>query len=79
MVRPMAEASESTACPECGEEATRVFGTPGLHSLDPGMRRALDAGARSAENPAIVSSVPGRSRRATTITRDPRHAKLPRP
>jgi hypothetical protein len=43
------------------------------------MHRALDASARSAENPATVSSVPGRSRQATPITTDPRHAKLPRP
>ena len=79
LVRPMADATEVCACPDCGQAAGRVFGSPGLRSLDPGLRRALDASARSAENPSITSSVPGRSRRATPITRDPRHGKLPRP
>ncbi|TPG36716.1 FmdB family zinc ribbon protein [Mycolicibacterium hodleri] len=79
VVRAMAETAKVTPCPDCGQPATRTFGTPGLRSLDPGVRRALDTGARSAENPTIVSSVPGRSRRPTPITRDPRHAKLPRP
>jgi hypothetical protein len=27
----------------------------------------------------VVSRVPGRSPRATPVTRDPRHARLPRP
>jgi putative FmdB family regulatory protein len=79
VVRPMADATGPAACPTCGQVARRVFGSPALRSLDPGMHRALDASARSAENPATVSSVPGRSRRATPITTDPRHAKLPRP
>jgi hypothetical protein len=75
----MTDAAPATACPECGRAARRVFGSPGLRSLDPGMRRALDVSARSAENPTVTSSVPGRSRRPTPVTRDPRHAKLPRP
>ncbi len=79
VVRPMADASGGAQCPRCGQPATRVFGTPGLRSLDPGMRRALDASAYSAENPSVTTGVPGRSRRSTPVTRDPRHAKLPRP
>jgi putative FmdB family regulatory protein len=79
VVRPMAEATETASCPECGGDARRTFGSPGLRTLDPGLRRALDASASSAENPAVVSGVPGRSRRPTPVTRDPRHAKLPRP
>jgi len=50
-----------------------------LRTLDPRLREAMDAGARSAEAPPVVSTVPGRSRRATPITTDPRHARLPRP
>jgi putative FmdB family regulatory protein len=79
VVRPMADDIGSAVCPECGQPARRVFGSPGLQSFDPGMRSALDASARSAENPRITSNVPGRSRRPTPVTRDPRHAKLPRP
>jgi putative FmdB family regulatory protein len=79
LVRPMAEAGEPARCPDCGEPARRVFGGPALRSLDPAVRRALDAGARSADSPDVVTSLPGRSRRATPVTRDPRHARLPRP
>ncbi|AGB21062.1 putative regulatory protein, FmdB family [Mycobacterium sp. JS623] len=79
LVRPMAEAATTAPCPACGETSSRVFRAPALRALDPGLRRALDADARSADAPQVVSSVPGRSRRTTPITTDPRHARLPRP
>ena len=79
LVRPMAEAGAPAHCPDCGEAARRVFGAPALRGLDPGVRRAKDAEAGSADAPQVVNSVPGRSRRATPVTRDPRHLKLPRP
>src|ERR1700712_4864387 len=72
VVRPMAEATGTAACPECGRTARRTFGSPGVRTLDPDVRRALDISATSAEQPIVVSSVPGRSRRPTPITRDPR-------
>jgi hypothetical protein len=50
-----------------------------LRAGDPGVRRALEASERSADEPAVVSSVPGRSRKAIPTSRDPRHARLPRP
>jgi putative FmdB family regulatory protein len=77
--RPMAESACETACSDCGHPARRVFGAPALRGLDPQVRQALDAGARSADTPQVVTSVPGRSRRATPLTTDPRHARLPRP
>ncbi len=77
--RPMAESAIPARCPGCGHPAARVFGAPALGGLDPTVRRALDAGARSAESPQVVTAVPGRSRRATPVTTDPRHARLPRP
>ncbi len=76
---PMAEVAASASCPDCGTQARRVFGLPGVAFVDPGVRSARDASARSAESPHVVSHVPGRARRATPITTDPRHAKLPRP
>lgn len=79
MRRPMAEADHPARCPRCSAAAQRVFGAPALRGLDPALRRALDADARSADAPDVVTSVPGRSRRATRITTDPRHARLPRP
>jgi putative FmdB family regulatory protein len=77
--RPMAEAASETACPHCAVRAARVFGAPALCGLEPTVRRALDACARSADSPQVVTSVPGRSRRATPVSTDPRHARLPRP
>jgi putative FmdB family regulatory protein len=79
LVHPMADASAAVSCPDCGAPARRVFGAPAVRALDTGLRRALDAGERSGDAPQVVTSVPGRSRRATTITTDPRHARLPRP
>lgn len=78
-VRPMSEASPTAPCPECGSASARVFAAPALRGVDPGLRRALDASGASADAPAVVRAVPGRSRRATPVTRDPRHARLPRP
>jgi putative FmdB family regulatory protein len=78
LVRPMAQAGDPVACPDCGSSARRVFGLPALRSLHPRLRDAMDAGAGSADAPPVVSAVPGRSR-ATRTTTDPRHARLPRP
>ena len=79
VIRPMADAGAPAACPTCGQDGHRTFGAPALRALDPDLRRALDAGARSADVPDVVTTVPGRSRRSTAITTDPRHARLPRP
>jgi putative FmdB family regulatory protein len=79
LVRPMSAAGPADTCPGCGAPAARVYGAPALRGQDPGLRRALDAGARSADHPEVVSAVPGRRRGATRTTTDPRHARLPRP
>ena len=79
VIRPMADASAPATCPTCGQDGRRTFGAPALRALAPDLRRALDAGARSADAPEVVTTVPGRSRRSTPITTDPRHARLPRP
>ena len=79
LVRRMAEAADAADCPACGRDGRRVWGAPALRGLDDGLRRALDAGERGADRPDVVAAVPGRSRKATPVTRDPRHAKLPRP
>ena len=79
LVRPMADVGAPASCPDCATPARRVFGAPALRSLDPGMRRALDTSAASADAPAVVGGVPGRSRQAIPTSTDPRHARLPRP
>jgi putative FmdB family regulatory protein len=77
LVRPMAHASDPPTCPGCGGTGRRLWAVPALRELDPALRRALDAGARSSDAPDVVSAVPGR--RAPRYTTDPRHARLPRP
>lgn len=79
LVRPMQQASASTPCPQCGTTARRIYGSPALRNIAPGLRRALDAAEASADQPTIVNTVPGRSRSAFNTSRDPRHARLPRP
>jgi putative FmdB family regulatory protein len=79
LIRPMARAGDTALCPGCGAPARRLFGAPALRSVDPALRRALDASAASADAPPVVDRVPGRSRRATRVTTDPRHLRLPRP
>lgn len=80
VVRPMAEAGRSADCPGCGRSGRRIYGAPALRSLQPGLRRALDAQHRSSDAPQVVRSVPtaGRRRVQRQVT-DPRQARLPRP
>jgi len=79
LVRPMAQAGAAAPCPDCGAPGRRLWGAPALRAVDPALRKALDASAASADAPAVVNGVPGRSRRATRVSRDPRHLRLPRP
>ena len=79
VVRPMAAVSAPTDCPQCERPARRVFGAPALRSLDAGLRGALDASHRSADAPAVVSSLPPRTGRIQRRASDPRQLRLPRP
>ena len=82
LVRPMSASGSAARCPACDRAGSRVFGAPALRSLSSGLRRALDADARSADSPNVLSTVPAAGRRsgsATRYTTDPRHARLPRP
>lgn len=79
LVRSMADAGSPAACSSCGEPARRVFTSPALRGVDPGLRRALDASGQSSDAPAVVASIPGCSRGAFSSSADPRHARLPRP
>ncbi|MFC0674164.1 FmdB family zinc ribbon protein [Brachybacterium hainanense] len=70
----------SIVCPECGGESSRLISAPGLSRLGSARARAIGAAEASAHAPAVVDRVPGAgSRRSAPVTRDPRHAKLPRP
>jgi putative FmdB family regulatory protein len=78
LILPMSAVTPQASCPDCAEPAPRVFGAPALRSLTPAVRGALTAQERSADAPAVVTSVPPSPRRFRTST-DPRHLSLPRP
>lgn len=85
VVRPMIDAGMETGCVQCGRDSRRVYGAPALHGMDIGLRLALDAQARSADAPQVVTELPSVSaadRRRSPVMRratNPRHARLPRP
>ncbi|MED5803385.1 zinc ribbon domain-containing protein [Gordonia sp. Z-3] len=76
---PMASIPDRRVCPECGDDARRVIGAPSLGVGGSAEMRLQDATRASAETPAVVSGVPRSGRRATPISRNPLHRKLPRP
>jgi putative FmdB family regulatory protein len=79
LIRSMAAAGMPTECPTCGQPGRRLFTAPALRSVPPGLRRALDTQARSADAPDVVTSPPPRTGRRQPRVSDPRQARLPRP
>lgn len=74
----MAELTDTHPCRECTEPSRRVFSPPQLRLGDSRARALIDATARTADQPAVVSGPPGRPSRPRRAA-DPRTAKLPRP
>ncbi|MER7113269.1 FmdB family zinc ribbon protein [Saccharomonospora azurea] len=75
---PMGSAAPRRACPRCGGSAGRRFTAPRVRRGDAAVWRALESTERSAEHPEVVSGLPPASG-AARVSRDPRHARLPRP
>lgn len=79
VARPIdAAATAEQACAACGGAARRVYAAPALTSPSSVLRRAQDAAALSAHEPAVRHGIPApaaRSRRPT----NPLQARLPRP
>lgn len=76
----MSAVPDVAACPACGSTSPRrpVGASLGIGPT-PAMR-ALDASARSAYAPTVVSAPPpGLGRRRRTTSSNPLHARLPRP
>ncbi|HEY8451843.1 MAG: FmdB family zinc ribbon protein [Micromonosporaceae bacterium] len=74
---PIGEAAASRPCPVCGVDAVRVYSAPAVTRTPRRLAAAIDAAARSAETPEVVSTVPERRRRRRPA--NPAHALLPRP
>jgi len=75
----MSEVPPEAACPPCGGSAARLLSSPFLSRAGSPAMRAVDAAARTAAEPDVVRSLPPRGRPAQRVTRNPLHAKLPRP
>lgn len=78
----MDSADREAACPECAAPATRFISAPGISHLGSERARMIDGAEASAHRPGVVDHVPGSGpahRRPTPVSRDPRHARLPRP
>jgi putative FmdB family regulatory protein len=56
--RPMAEASLSAVCPDCGAGAPRILSAPGVPCLPAWRARAHDRNERSRHEPRRVERVP---------------------
>ncbi|MDN5759269.1 MAG: zinc ribbon domain-containing protein [Tomitella sp.] len=78
---PMTAVPDADGCPRCGESARRAITAPALNHAASSATRLLDSTARSASEPAVVSSPPprGRPARSTPMTTNPLHRTLPRP
>ncbi|ORM36570.1 zinc ribbon domain-containing protein [Williamsia sp. 1135] len=78
---PIASVPDHTRCVECDSSARRVMTAAGLSSGNSQAMRLLDATARTASEPRVVSSPPRSGRPSPRAVRaaDPRLSTLPRP
>lgn len=75
----MTEVPSEMACRACGGLARRAITAPHLSAAGSSAYGLIDSAARSAHEPAVVSSLPTAGpRRSQPVTRNPLHAKLPR-
>jgi putative FmdB family regulatory protein len=75
---PMSAIADQQPCPECGATARRTMGSPALGAGNSAAMRLQDSTRASADNPAVVSSLPP-SRRRTPVSTNPLHRRLPKP
>lgn len=78
-VHPMASIPDEVDCAACGRTARRTIASPRLGVGNTTAMRLQDATRATADTPAVVSSLPGPSRRPTPVTTNPLHRRLPRP
>ena len=77
---PIGTAPDRVDCPDCAAPAVRRISAPRLNHGTNGYGRAIERAAASADRPQVIKgAVPGTAGRSTPLTRNPLHAKLPRP
>lgn len=79
LARAMRESDSAGPCPVCSAPSKRVVTAPHLNLGDARARRLIDATKQTADQPPVVTSIPGRPRRVQKVARDPRLRKLPGP
>ena len=75
----MGSAPASWECPNCSGRAPRVYSAPMLARTAPGVAALHRLEERSRQEPPVVSAPSGAPRRRQPLTRNPLHARLPRP
>jgi hypothetical protein len=75
----MSALSATYPCPACDRPSRRVFHPPLLNLGDSRARRLIDATKATADEPPVVTSIPGAPRRRQKVARDPRLRNLPKP
>ena len=77
---PLTSEEREADCPDCGLTAHRIISAPFTRRVDAAKASAVESTQKSAYETEVVRSVPGGGKkRATPVTRDPQHAKLPKP
>ena len=77
---PIGTAPAAAGCPICAATSAKVITSPRIGRSASGYSRAIERTRASADRPPVVTgSLPGSARRPAPVTRNPLHAKLPRP
>lgn len=77
---PLTAVPAHAPCDECGSPARRIFTAPHLSKAGSSAYRLLDRTRRSADQPEVVTGLPGRrTGPPQRYTANPLHQKLPRP
>jgi putative FmdB family regulatory protein len=81
VVRPIGTAPASVACPECEDEAVRVFSSPMVSFAPRALVAALDHEQKTRYEPEVVTSLPptGARKRTPMMPLTPTMRRLPRP
>ena len=77
---PIGTAPAAAPCPACAAASAKVITAPRIGRGATGYSRAIEQTEASADRPPVLTgSLPGSARRPVPVTRNPLHAKLPRP
>lgn len=81
ITRPIGTAPASIACPDCADEAERVFSSPMVSFAPRELVAALDHAEKTKTDPDVVTSLPRRPKHERTpmAPLTPALKKLPRP